>query len=332
MRRIDNERRLRAAYYNLKSPRGFGGVVKLLPLLKGKNKRQKIQQWLRKQESYALHFPVRRKYRKQKIQVQGIHQQWEADLTFVRGNKSKLLPILMVIDCLSRRADARVLKSKKPEHIADAFNDILQESPFLGRNKAKSVTLRHPYSLRTDQGLEFRGAPFQRLMKAEDIHHFYALNPDVKAAMVERLNRTIRTRLQRYMTHKNIRYLSHSELGNNLLPKLMHAYNYTPHRSLNDMRPIDINIKNKSKIILPSSTLSPISKFNVGDHVRISVAKGPFAKGYHENYSRALFTIVGDGGGKGRIQQPALYTLEDSQGERIRGRFYAAELLLANGK
>jgi hypothetical protein len=159
------KRRLRATYYNLKSPRGFGGVSRLLPLVKGKHKREKIQQWLRQQESYALHFPVRRKYRKQKITVQGIHQQWEADLTFVRGSKSKLLPILVVIDCLSRRADARVLKSKKPEHTANAFEDILQQSPFLGRNKDKSITLLHPYSLRTDQGLEFRGAPFQRLMK-----------------------------------------------------------------------------------------------------------------------------------------------------------------------
>jgi hypothetical protein len=127
------------------------------------------------------------------------------------------------------------------------------------------------------------------------------------------------------MTHKNIRYLSPTELGNSLLPKLMHAYNYSPHSSLNDMRPIDINIKNKSKIASsPSVSLSSPSKFNIGDHVRISVAKGPFSKGYHEGYSRALFSIVGV---NSINTQPTLYSLEDSEGERIRGRFYAAELL-----
>ena len=52
---------------------------------------------------------------------------------------------------------------------------------------------RHPQTLQTDKGKEFYNTTLQRWLKKEDIRHFSTLG-DAKASIVERFNRTLKSR------------------------------------------------------------------------------------------------------------------------------------------
>ena len=71
--------------------------------------------------------------------------------------------------------------------------------------------------IHSDKGSEFTNRLFQQYLKDEGIH-FYTTNSEVKA-IVERFNRTIKSRTWKYFTYKNtLKYV-------NVLPKLVNSYN-----------------------------------------------------------------------------------------------------------
>ena len=63
---------------------------------------------------------------------------------------------------------------------------------------------RRPVRLRTDKGKEFLGSSFQKILKREGIQFLVCKNPDVKCSYIERAHRTIRAKLYKYLTFKNI--------------------------------------------------------------------------------------------------------------------------------
>ena len=64
-----------------------------------------VKNWLEKQESYALHKPVRRKFTRKRVVVGGIDIQWQADLVdipeFIKENDGYRY-LLVVIDVFSK--------------------------------------------------------------------------------------------------------------------------------------------------------------------------------------------------------------------------------------
>jgi len=56
--------------------------------------------------------------------------------------------------------------------------------------------------LQTDRGKEFIGAATQLFLRNANIGFQIARNPDVKAAVVDRFNRTLKERIWRYFTYK----------------------------------------------------------------------------------------------------------------------------------
>ena len=58
-------------------------------------------------------------------------------------------------------------------------------------------------------------------MKTQEIHHF-SNHGDAKASIVERFNRTLKSKLYRYFTLKYV----------DILPTLVNQYNRTYHRSI----------------------------------------------------------------------------------------------------
>ena len=70
-----------------------------------------------------------------------------------------------------------------------------------------------------------------------------------------------------------------------------------------------------------------VSKFKVGDHVKISKYKNIFAKGYTPNWSEEVFVIS-----KTKNKVPWTYVINDLNGEEIAGSFYEKELQKANQK
>lgn len=142
---------------------------------------------------------------------------------------------------------------------------------------------------------------------------------ETKASVVERFNRTLKTKMWKYFTANNTRhYLT-------ALPKLMTAYNTSFHRSIG-RAPATVNVYNADAV--RKTLYPPVSapkhapfRFNVGDTIRINVAARPFKKGYLPNWTDEIFTV------SARIaRKPPVYRLRDYCGEELLGTFYEQEL------
>ena len=76
------------------------------------------------------------------------------------------------------------------------------------------------------------------MLRRHDIKFYTSENEDLKAAVVERFNRNLKTKMFRYFTHANTRrYLD-------VLDDLLHSYNNTHHRSIG-MAPSEVNADNE---------------------------------------------------------------------------------------
>ena len=80
------------------------------------------------------------------------------------------------------------------------------------------------------------------------------------------------------------------------LPEFLSAYNHTSHSSTG-LKPIEVNAENQQDVwerlyesrswLRKSST----SRLVVGDHVRITKARGTFERGYTPNWSKEIFKV-----------------------------------------
>ena len=94
-----------------------------------------------------------------------------------------------------------------------------------------------PVYLQTDKGKEFITQSMQKFFKENNIRFWITSNLDIKAAIVERFNRTLKERMWRYFTHKSLRrYID-------VLQDIVFAYNHTRHSSTR-MQPAIITREN----------------------------------------------------------------------------------------
>ena len=192
----------------------------------------------------------------------------------------------------------RPVKNKTNSEIIEAFKSIFEEMR------------RAPQFLITDKGREFTGKDMKKFLNSLGIYLHHPSSPENKAAMVERMNRTLKGRLERAMYHKSSRrYLPY-------LQDIVRGINKTPNRSIK-MAPEDVDV-------LPDEPLPDVKKvrFAAGDLVRISMTRGPFAKGYERGYSVEEFIVT-----KVIGNRPPVYHLKDYNGEPIKGIFYQEEMV-----
>jgi transposase InsO family protein len=228
-KRIDKV--LRKIYYDPEHAGSFGGINALKRVVGKQVSTSDIEYWLQSQDTYTLHKPVRHHFKRRRIIVSDIDEQWEADLVDLSGiskyNKH-FRYLLTVIDTLSKFAWIVPLKTKTGKEIVDAFTKIF------------SISKRKPQNLRSDKGMEFLNKMFQLFLKKENIH-FFTSNNEVKASIVERFNRTLKTKMWKYFTEKNtLSYLP-------VLKELLQSYNNTWHRSIK-RKPSSVNEVNASEV------------------------------------------------------------------------------------
>ena len=301
---------LRNIYYDPEHSGSFDGINAVKRVVGKQASTSDIENWLQSQDTYTLHKPVRHHFKRRRIIVSDIDDQWEADLVDLSGiakYNSNFRYLLTVIDTLSKFAWVIPLKTKTGKELVDAFTEILSKSG------------RKPLNLRTDKGSEFLNKIFQTFLKKENIN-FFTSNNEVKAAVVERFNRTLKTKMWKYFTEKNsLSYLP-------VLKKLVQSYNNTWHRSIK-RKPSSVNEFNAAEVW---HTLyareQPLDKnikfrYHVGDKVRISKTKMVFEKGYLPNWTTEIFTVQ-----KQLKTSPPSYVLVDEDNEQIKGTFYEFEL------
>ena len=214
-------------YYDPVNAGSFSGPEKLYRYVRKAGKyvlsKYKIRKWLQRQEAYSLQRGVRRRFKRNKVITLDIDDQWDVDLMdmskFSKEN-SGFSFILVVIDIFSKFLWMRPLKDKKGQSVTAAFQDILQDC-------------RHPSRLRSEKGQEFRSKAFNALLKEQTIEHLYAQNTEIKANYAERVIKTMKAKLHRYITYKQ----SHRYVDK--LQDFVKNYNATYHRTIG-MAPVKV--------------------------------------------------------------------------------------------
>ena len=209
--------KLVSSYYDVKGVGSYGGIRPLAK--KTKLKPEKVKEWLTTQDSYTLHKPVKYKFPRRRVVVGGMGHQMQADLVDVsrisKYNKG-IKFILTCIDVFSKKAWAVPLKDKTGATFEESIEDPL------------------PSRLQTNKGTEFVNRKFQSWLTDKGVHFFTTENDDIKASIVERFNRTLKSKLWRYFTkHNTLTYLD-------ILADVVEVYNRTPHSSIG-MAPLDVN-------------------------------------------------------------------------------------------
>ncbi|GBN66759.1 hypothetical protein AVEN_169118-1 [Araneus ventricosus] len=74
------ENSLEKFYKNLEEPASFAGLNALSRAVRNRIKTKDIKKWLETEESYTLHKAVRRKFKRNRVIVGGIDEQFQADL------------------------------------------------------------------------------------------------------------------------------------------------------------------------------------------------------------------------------------------------------------
>lgn len=298
-------------YYDVNVPSGYSNINELKKRAKEDGifiSKKKIRDWLSNQRTYSLHFPVRKRFQRNKVKVFYIDQQWSADLSDLRSlskDNDGYCYLCCVIDCFSRFAWVVPLKRKTGQSLINTFKKIFKESR------------RQCQVLNFDKGSEAVNQVFLNFLKSQNIKFFTSQN-DTKAPIIERFQRTLKQYMWRYFTrHNTNRYID-------VLDGLVSSYNNRYHRTIR-MRPIDVTKKNELQVWrnIYGSEHVPVTKykFKKDDFVRITKYKNIFSKGYKAGWSDEVFVIF-----ERFPRHPPVYTIKDLAGEPIIGSFYDFEL------
>lgn len=211
----------------------------------------------------------------------------------------------MVIDVFSKFVWVVAMKNKTARSVVKAFRHIFK------------TTQRRPFRTQADKGREFVNRDLRDFLKQHNII-FNTTNNEVKCAVVERVIKTLKAKIFKYLYFKNsFRYID-------ALQSICNSYNNCYHRSIK-MPPSSVNDNNVLEVYNnlrhSTKTLTTQPKCRVDDYVRISRLKGIFEKGHTNNWSEEIFQI------KSVIKSsPVVYKIADLKNEEIEGYFYEQEI------
>ena len=294
---------MESVYYEPSQPGSYGGVRPLARY--GGMPVKAVKGWLETQDAYTLHKPVTKRFPRRKTFAKGIDDLFQADLADMRNIASSNdghAYILTCIDVFSRYAFAVPVKDKRGSTVAAAIEKIFAQ--------------RVPNMLQTDRGTEFLNVQVQDVFRKYKVHHYFSRNDDIKASLVERFNRTLKTRLFRYMTRRRTnRWID-------VIDDVVHSYNRSRHRSIG-AAPVDVTPENEDEVARQQYPPKPPLKYryDIGDRVRIAKYKHVFQKGYLSNWTEEVFVIADR-----YPTYPVTYGLKDLAGEDISGKFYEQEI------
>ena len=319
----EEKRRVDDVYYNFNNGGSYMSPLKVYKVLKSQGWNNpglhKIRKYIQSLDSYSLQKPVKRSFKRARVEVEGMNVQYDVDLADV-SNISQYNDgfrfLLIVIDVFSRFLWIAPVKHKTGKEIMSAFKILVK--------RGMSI----PKKIRSDKGLEFSNRWFKKWCKDNKIYFFTSQN-ETKANYAERVIKTLKTIMYRYFTkERTYRYI-------NVLQKFVDSYNTTPHTSLNEITPRDVKKENEADLFAymylrekksnkKKRTISNKNKFKlkIGSMVRISHLKQAFSRVYQQKWSAEVFKV------KTRFlkQNIPLYQLIDFLDEPVIGNFYQSEL------
>jgi co-chaperonin GroES (HSP10) len=277
----------------------------------------KVQNWLKQKETYTKYRTARKNFKRNPIIALHIDEQWQGDLAEV-GNMAEdnedVRYLLVLIDVVSRYLFVEPLKTKRGADVLSALKKIF--------------ATRKPKKLQTDDGKEFVNREVGQYLKKEGVT-FFTVKSDKKAAIAERVIRTLKDKIHRYMNE------AHTFKYIDVLQDLVESYNNTYHKGIK-MTPAEVTTDTEGEVLQnlygkawKEDKKRKKPKFKEGDFVRISRVKGVFEKGYTGQFTEEIFIV--DKVKLSAVPQ-IMYKLKDWNAVPIQGSFYDKELqLVAKG-
>jgi hypothetical protein len=291
-------------YYQAGNPAAYAGVEKLQREVK--KPRREVLDFLQRSDTYTRYKPARRHFQRRKTIALYKNELFQSDLAdfqkLSRYNKGYKY-ILVVIDVLSKFVFYVPVKSKRFKDMKPAF--------------VKVFAVAKPKLLQTDRGTEFVSKPMKQFFEKQKVKLYHTFSEN-KATLAERQIRTLKATLARVFAHTGKKQYYH------ILPKLADGYNATVHTTTG-FAPNNVNETNQvqifEKLYGGARRTSEKPAFNVGDHVRISLAATIFSKSSEQSFSDEVFIIE-----RIKLSDPVVYFISDMDQEPIRGSFYKEEL------
>lgn len=139
----------------------------------------------------------------------------------------------------------------------------------------------------TDAGSEIYNCKVQAFFKKYNVTHF-SMHGDPHGSVVERWNRTLKTKMFRQFTAKNtLKYID-------ILPTLVKAYHHSFNSCLKK-KTVNVTPKNQLEIWYclygKQMRTEKKPKCQVGDKVRLNLKIGPFKKGYLLGWAKEVFLV-----------------------------------------
>ena len=278
--------------------------------------------WLNQQLTHSLHKPSRRRFKRNRYFVRTpgeLAQADIADLSMFGDQNNGFKYLLTFIDVFSKKAFVVPLKTKTGNEMKNALATIFRKF--------------RPQSLQTDRGTEFINSVVRDFCKENGVNLFFTHNQDVKCAVVERFNRTLKGRMFKYFTaHATRKYVD-------ILDQLVDAYNNSVHRTIK-MTPNQVTGQNTSDVFqntygeetprdyLQNRKNEEKTRFAIGDKVRVKYALTSMDKSYYPNWSDMIFTIIH----VSESDRRDMYEIEDELKVKQPRRFYSYELQKVEGK
>ena len=274
---------------------------------------QKAKELLETSDVYTVNKPVRKRFQRNPTIVTNLGQQYQADLAdlqkYAKQNNG-VRYLLVIIDCISKKAVVQPSKSKNAPEVLSGFRKAFR-------------LIGEPEKLQTDKGREFYNKHISDFLRNLRIQHLSSQNDAIKCAMAERFIRTLKTRIWHLFRHRvSTRYINH-------LDDIVDAYNNTVHRS-HGFAPNDVSQANSLAVYNSLRKRNNIKRrqpqIKVGDYVRIVKKKSIMEKGYEYNFKEEVYQVS-----KVIPHIIPVYTVKSLLGKQILKKFYETELVVVRG-
>ena len=293
-------------YLNSKFPGSLSGAERFTRELSNDKKvsRKEVNEYLKTQDAYTLHKSVRKPSKYRKTIALGPRDLWQIDLLDFQkfsAENDGYKYLCVIIDVFTKYVWGKALKNKGGKTIV--------------KNLALLIMTERPKLIQADRGSEFRNRNVSKMLEAFGPRLYHSFS-EHKASVVERVQRTLRSRLGRLFTKQNNKVWIHE------IQNIIDSYNHTYHRTI-QMRPADVTKHHSAMILerLSKNTRREKQQFKKGDRVRIISKKDTFEKEYTPAWTTEIFVV------KSVVRtNPITYKLEDLRDEDIEGGFYSAEL------
>jgi hypothetical protein len=216
--------------------------------------------------------------------------------TYSRQNRAYRY-ILIIVDVFTRKAYVQPLKTKSKDEVTTAFRAVGAQHGF-------------PELLISDNGSEFLNRSFSQLLKKHNTYH-QTNEPGYHPTLgiIDRFSRTFKETIFKYFTqHDTVNWIDN-------VYKFAEMYNKTPHTSLNNIRPIDVN-KHRTEIMninIVKTEDKSKHQFKIGQIVRKRLKKPVFTKGYRQSWSQRTYIIKEIRGVNATLDNGNIVKLNDLQ-------------------